>query len=342
MATPSGRIAAASRRVGGQEVDLRLVAAARRDHEDDQVMDDRRIPRPHLRCPDPDVLLELGVDHEVLVGHRPLGGDLDLLGQGDHQVGGRDAPALDIVRRLGQVARVALGRPGGDPGGDRLLFVVAQPGVVGELAVLGAGVPGGHAAALNHLVDHLGPAGGLLVVAQGKRGDLPLAVAGDATVAEDPGHMLRVGDGRIGPGLGDPADLAADGLGPRRGDRPAGEQVVERRGELAPRRGRTMDAKAELVVDPPAIPDDPVRVQHEDLRRPLDGQPIGQLVAHVFQQRERQVVLPGKPGQRRGGILLIGVNAEESDAFLLVGCAPARRASGRTGSPAGIRSPGRR
>ena len=114
-------------------------------------------------------------------------------------------------------------------------------------------------------------------------------MAGDAAIAEDPGDLLGVGDGRVPLGLRDPADPAAGGLGPRRGDRPAGQQVVERRGQVAPGRRRAVHAEAELVVDPAAIAHDPARVEDEDLRRPLDAQPVGQLVAHVLQQRERQV-----------------------------------------------------
>ena len=267
---------------------------------------------------------------------------MTVLGQGDDQVGRGDAPALDVMRRLGQVARVALGRAGGDPGGDRPLLLGAQPGLVGERAVLGAGVPGRHPAGLHHLVDHLGPAGGLLVRRQRERRDLPLAVAGDAAVAEDARHLLRVGDGRIPLGLGDPADPAADGLGPRRGDGTAGQQVVERVGQVATRRRRPVDAEAELVVHPAAIAHHPARVEHEDLGRPLDAQPVGQLVAHVLKKRERQVMLLGEPRQRRGGILLVGVDAEERDALLLVGPRQLGQPAGHTGSPAGTRSPGRR
>ena len=58
-----------------------------------------------------------------------------------------------------------------------------------------------------------------------------------------------------------------------------------------------MHAEAELVIYPAAIAHHPARVQYEDFRRPLDAQPVGQLVAHVLQERERQVVFAGEPRQ---------------------------------------------
>ena len=76
-------------------------------------------PRPHLRGPDPDVLLELRVNHEFLVAHRPVGGDLDLLGQGDDQVGRGDAPALDVVPGSG----TSRGSPSGDPAATQAAIV---------------------------------------------------------------------------------------------------------------------------------------------------------------------------------------------------------------------------
>src|SRR5262249_57861937 len=52
------------------------------------------------------------------------------------------------------------------------------------------------------------------------------------------------------PALPHPADPAAEGLRPGRGHRPAREQVLERRDQVAATGSRAMDSEAELVVHP--------------------------------------------------------------------------------------------
>ena len=153
-------------------------------------------------------------------GSRPRGAS-----PGRGRAGGSAIPRR--IGAAGQVGRVPLGRAGGDPVADRPLLAGREPGVVGELAVLGRGVPGGHPTLIDDLGDHARPAGRLAVVGQGERGDLARAVAGDAVRLEDAGDLSRVGHGAAPGRLRGPADLAADRVGPRRRDRPPGEDGVE-------------------------------------------------------------------------------------------------------------------
>ena len=89
--------------VGGEEVAAGLVDLldAGRQDEDDNVVDDRRVPRPDLRGPDPDVVRDLRVDLDELVRHRSLGRDLDLAGHLQDKVGPGDLPSLDELGRRG-------------------------------------------------------------------------------------------------------------------------------------------------------------------------------------------------------------------------------------------------
>ena len=77
-----------------------------------------------------------------------------------------------------------------------------------------------------------------------------------------------------------------------------------------------MNANCKLVVDPPSIPDDPRRVEHEDLRRPFRFEPVGQFVADVFEAWKGNAVAVGVSPDRDGAILLIGVDSEECDPTL--------------------------
>ena len=77
-----------------------------------------------------------------------------------------------------------------------------------------------------------------------------------------------------------------------------------------------MDADRVLVVDPAPVDHGPRPVQDEDLGRPLGPEAVGQLVADVLQDRERQSMLLGESTDRDRPVLLVGVNAEERDAPL--------------------------
>ena len=166
---------------------------------------------------------------------------------------------------------IALGRAVGDPVGDQPFLIVGQVGVVAELAMIGAGVPGGHAAVANDLGNRLGPAGGLLIVGQGKRRDLTRSVAGDTMVAQEARDLLRIGHLAVAR-TAHAADPATDGLGLRHGDRLAGQQFLQRNGQVAARGSRPMHADRELVIDAAAVSDRPLRIQHQDFRRPLDSE----------------------------------------------------------------------
>src|SRR5437588_537129 len=75
-------------------------------------------PGPGLGRGDPAVLLEVGVDREVLVWHAParrLGRDLELLGHREDRIGLANRPALDELAGGGRFAlalRAALIDPG--------------------------------------------------------------------------------------------------------------------------------------------------------------------------------------------------------------------------------------
>ena len=73
----------------------------------------------------------------------------------------------------------------------------------------------------------------------------------------------------------------------------------------------------------------PRPVQDEDLGRPLGPEAVGQVVADVLEDRERQAVLLGEPADRDRPVLLVGVDAEEADASLL-------EIAGDLGQPRGI------
>ena len=99
--------------------------------------------------------------------------------------------------------------------------------------------------------------------------------------------MLRVVDGGVFVCLGRTADFAADRIGARNANSATGQQVVKRRGQIAFGWRWTVHAEAELVVHPAAIADDPLFIEDEDLRRPLHGERVGQLVTDIFQERKR-------------------------------------------------------
>ena len=305
--------------VGGEEVAAGLVDLldAGRQDEGDDVVDDRRVPRPDLGGPDPDVLRQLRVNLDELVRHRPPGRDLDLAGHLQDEVGPGDLPSLDESSRRGQVGRVSFRRAGGDPVADRLFLDGREPGVVGKLSVLGRGVPGRHPTLVDNLGNHARPAGRLAVVGQGERGDLARSVAGDAVRLKDARDLSRIRHGSAIGRLRGPADRAADRRCPRRRDRSPGEDRLEGVDQVVPGGRRSMDADGVLIVDPAPIDDGSRPIQDEDLGRPLGPKAVGQAIADVLEDRERQIVLVGEPADRDRSVLLVGVDAEEANASLL-------------------------
>ena len=215
-----------------------------------------RLPGRHLRGLDPLVLGESGIDDEVLVADLPFGRHLvGLLRHVDDLVRLAAAASPATYWRGGQIGRIALRRAVGHPALDQLLLLVGEPSVVGELAVLRIGVPRRHALVAHDLVDHLRPADRFLVGGQRERGDLAAAVTFDAALLEDAGDLLRVRDLGVGLGLADTADQAADRVRAQAGDRLAGEQLVERLGQVLRLGFPALHADAVLVVDPAAIAD---------------------------------------------------------------------------------------
>ena len=194
-------------------------------------------------------------------------------------------------RRLGQVARVALGAPGGNPGGDRSLLVGAEPGLVRERAVLGAGVPRRHAAGLHDLVDHLGPAGGLARRSSARTGRSPLR--GGRRRIDRGGFRARVGIGDVPAlvGLAITADPATRGS--VFGVVPGGRASIRRSrlGEVATGRRRPVDPEGVLVVDPASI-----RATRAASRTTTSGsgrrRAGPRVFADVLQERERGPVAP--------------------------------------------------
>ena len=79
------------------------------------------------------------------------------------------------VGAAGSIPGIAFGRAGFDPVGDRLFLLGTETDVVGEMAILGIGVPGGHAALAHDLVDRVGPADRFLIRGERERADFSRA-----------------------------------------------------------------------------------------------------------------------------------------------------------------------
>ncbi len=282
-------------------------------------MDDRGVAWPDLRGLHPYVLRQLRVERDVLVRHRPLGGDFDLLGHLQDEVGRGDAPPFGEDGRRREVGRVAFGRAARDPVGDDLLLLDRQSGVVGKLAMLGRGVPGGHSTFVDDLGDHARPTAGLAVVRERKRRDLTRPVTRDATTLQDPGDILRVGDAPLIGRLSPSADLAAVGEGFRSRRGVAFEERVEGLDQFATGWGRAVDAEGILVVNPTRVANGPRLIEHEDLRSAVGPQAIRQGVADVLEDGKRDVVLAREPADRDRAVLLVRVDPEERDSTLFVG-----------------------
>ena len=243
----------------------------------------------------------------------------------------------------GSVGQVAVRGAVVDPGADQLLLLGRQPAVVGEVAVLRVGVPRRHPPVLDHLGDHVGPAGRLLVLGQRERPDLAGPMALDAAAVEDRGDVLGERDRAVRGRLLRPADQAAGDVGRRLADRLAGEQFVQSAG---PGRGScglsrcTPTAYWSSIAA--AVADDPLVVEHEHFRRAAGAEAVGRQVVQVLQDREGDAVLAGIGGDLGDAVLRVRVDADEADALRAVLGSPTRPAAGRRASPAGIRCRRRR
>ncbi len=130
-------------------------------------------------------------------------------------------------------------------------------------------MPGGHAALVDHLTDHLAPAGDLVVAGHGKRTDPALAMALDAMVLKDPGNLIAIGYLGIGDRLTNAADLAADQVSGWHADLFAGQELADGLGQVAALGPRALIAdavgEAVLIVDAAVIPHHAVSIEHKHL-----------------------------------------------------------------------------
>ena len=143
-------------------------------------------------------------------------------------------------------------------------------------------------------------------------------VALDAVLVKNPSDILRKRHRPRRRRLVNAADETAHCRCRGLTDRLACQQFVECPGKVILRRLRTRNADVVLIVDPASIADRPLGVQDENFRRALDSQLIGQDIIDVFQDGELDAGVFGKAGDLRNAVLLIGVDAQELDAFGLV------------------------
>ena len=155
------------------------------------MMHDADIPRPEVDRRDVGIARQVRGDHEAAVGVGPRGGDREVLGRLEDEVG---RPQLPVRRELGRrrhVLGVALRRARLGPGledGDLLArerLVVLEPG-----PDPGLGLPGRHLPFAGHQRDVRGALPGLLKGLQGEGADMMAAMAVLALLLEDRGHVL--------------------------------------------------------------------------------------------------------------------------------------------------------
>ena len=140
---------------------------------------------------DPAVLLEIGRDAEVDVGHRPLGRDVIGLGHLEDDVGLADRPAFGKRPWAAAGPWVAQRRALIDPGQQRRPLLGREAAVVAEMAVPRVRVPGRHAPLVDHLADHRRMLARIVVSQQRERPDLAGPVAALALVLDDPRDVGR-------------------------------------------------------------------------------------------------------------------------------------------------------
>src|SRR5262249_58245488 len=145
--------------------------------------------------------------------------------------------------------------PAVNPRYQRFTIRAGQPPIIDELAVFGVGVPGRHAALLNHLADGPRPVHRVLVTDQRHRPDLSGTVAFLAVLLQDRGDIFCKRDRAVLPRLDRSGDQAALDLGDGDPDRLAGKHIVEGVGQLVCRRLVAAVTVAELIVHASAVHD---------------------------------------------------------------------------------------
>ena len=304
--------------LGRHGVGIENQGLARRLREDQRVMDDGSTARFHLGRLNPLVFREAGVDDKKLVIDRPGRLHFEGLGNREDDVRLRNAPALGKSGRRGRILGIAFGRAGLNPVGDRLLLLGSETAVVGKVAILRIGVPGGHAPLAHDLIDGVGPANRFLVRGERERADFSGPVALDAMLVKNPGDIFREGHRSRGGRLVYATDETAHCRCRRLADRFARQQFIECRRQVVLRRLCPRNADVVLIVDPPAIADRSLAVQDENFRGALDSQLVGQDVIDVFQDGELDAGVLGKASDLRNAVLLIGVDTQELHALGLV------------------------
>jgi hypothetical protein len=176
-------------------------------------------------------------------------------------------------------------------------------------------VPGRHAFVFDDFRDRLSPARDLVIVGQGERSDVSLAMAFNAVSLQNAGNLVPVRHGPIYGCRRNASDVTADGFGERRGNGFALEQFVDRRSQFTANRlvARVTDSK--LVVDSSRITNDAFLVQHDHFRSPSRTDRIRQVISHVFEHRKLDSVNSNVGADLRHGVLRVRIHAEKDDAF---------------------------
>ena len=286
---------------------------------DDDVMHDCPVPRPAFGSLDPFVLFEARIDHKELVADFPLGRHVvRLLGHIDDLIRLADLPPRGELLRGRQILLISFRRSGGDPAVDEGFFFVTEASVIGELAVLGVGVPRRHPLLAHNFVNHPSPADGLFIAGQCERTDFSRPVTGDAIVLKDAADLFGVRHVAIRLRREDATNVAADGGDFLGRHLFAGQQLIHRIRQPGLLRFVSPFAVGELIVDAAVVANDPLGIEHEYLRSPLGLQGVGHFVARILEQRKLNLALLGEVGDLRQRILLVGVDAEKSDPLLLI------------------------
>src|SRR5581483_12181744 len=107
-----------------------------------------------------------------------------------------------------------------------------------------------------------------------------------------------------------PCDKAAGNFGGRLRHRFAGQYFVERLGQVAPRWGGSLEVDAKLIIDATLIENLPLGTEHERFRGALGPKLIGDDVAGILEDRERDTMLLGVRRDAGWRILAIGIDGE--------------------------------